>query len=257
MDTEPQIPSVIGRLVAELSWAGSTIRDYRNGGRGFENVLTAEALQALDLLPRAQFLGQVLSRAHGADEALQVLIQEVESASFTLLPGNHYLRPSGATHQTKVAVQPDGTIESANAYAIVEAKRLRRGSFQPKQLAREFVLAHKRAGAKRPLLLLLLPEPPPVPVSGHGRQSISDAISLHIDEVLSETDDVKDSKASVLQRIEQVACWITWHELLAVLSDQLKCFESHDPSVKASLGRIVGTVQAAIDWHGDVKPPAL
>ena len=44
--------SVLGRLLEELSWAGNTIRNYREGGRGYENVLTAEALQGLDFLPR-------------------------------------------------------------------------------------------------------------------------------------------------------------------------------------------------------------
>jgi hypothetical protein len=251
MQSAPEIPSVIGRLLAELSWAGSTIREYRNGGRGFENVLTAEALQALDLLPRAHFLGQVIARVCGADEARQALLQEVESARFTLLPGNHYLRPSAPNHQTKIAVQPDAILESASTYAVIEAKRLRRGSFQPKQLAREFVLALQRAGDRRPLLLLLLPEPPPVPVRGHGRQSIADAISLHIEEVLGATDDAYGSKASMFQHVEHVVCWITWQNLLAALSDQLKCFESQDPSLQSSLRRIVGTVQAAIEWHGD------
>ncbi|MBD2648195.1 hypothetical protein H6G92_18560, partial [Nostoc foliaceum FACHB-393] len=43
---------VIGRLLQELSWVGSTIKEYRDGGRGFENVLTAEVFLALDFLPR-------------------------------------------------------------------------------------------------------------------------------------------------------------------------------------------------------------
>ncbi|MBE9020222.1 hypothetical protein IQ272_29640 [Chroococcidiopsidales cyanobacterium LEGE 13417] len=42
--------SVLGRLLEELSWVGSTIGSYRTGGRGLENVLTAEVFQALDFL---------------------------------------------------------------------------------------------------------------------------------------------------------------------------------------------------------------
>lgn len=65
--------SVIGRLLEELSWVGSTIKAYRHGGRGYENVLTAEALQALDFLPRGQFLGEVLQQCTGADAARRKL----------------------------------------------------------------------------------------------------------------------------------------------------------------------------------------
>lgn len=43
--------SVIGRLVDELSWAGSGIRRLRNGGRGDENVLTAEVMLGRNCRP--------------------------------------------------------------------------------------------------------------------------------------------------------------------------------------------------------------
>lgn len=49
--------TVLGRLLEELSWDGNTIKAYRYGGRGFENVLTAEVFQALYFLPRQAFLG--------------------------------------------------------------------------------------------------------------------------------------------------------------------------------------------------------
>jgi hypothetical protein len=48
--------SALGRFLEELSWCGVTIRNYRDGGRGYENVLTTEVLQGLDLLPRSPFL---------------------------------------------------------------------------------------------------------------------------------------------------------------------------------------------------------
>lgn len=59
--------SALGRLLEELSWVGSSIRGYRSGGRGYENVLTAEVLGALDFMPRSAFLGAVIAAAHGAD----------------------------------------------------------------------------------------------------------------------------------------------------------------------------------------------
>ncbi|HEV8555564.1 MAG TPA: hypothetical protein VGR06_04100 [Actinophytocola sp.] len=58
---------MVGRLLEELSWEGPRVRQYRFGGRGLENVLTAEVLTALDFLPRRGFLGAVLAAAHGAD----------------------------------------------------------------------------------------------------------------------------------------------------------------------------------------------
>ena len=42
----------------------------------------------------------VVARLQGADVARQALIKEVESANFTLLPGNRYLRPSAWTTDT-------------------------------------------------------------------------------------------------------------------------------------------------------------
>ena len=54
--------SAIDRLLDELSWEGNA-RKYRGGGRGLENVLTAEVFQALDFLPRDAFLGAVLRGA--------------------------------------------------------------------------------------------------------------------------------------------------------------------------------------------------
>jgi len=161
-DLLPPNTSVMARLLEELSWMGPKIRDYRNGGRGYENVLTAETLQALDFLPRKAFLGAVLDIAHGADTARTKLISEIEEAKVTLLPGNQSLIPSGGQHQTQMSVQPDGIIKSANTYTILEAKRICRSSFQPEQLSREYVLALRDAGPRTPILLLILGTFPPV-----------------------------------------------------------------------------------------------
>ena len=77
----PAIPSIIGRLLEELSWTGRLITKYRGGGRGFENVLSAEVLQALDFLPRTAFLGSVVGALHDGTAAVrQTLRDEVEQA---------------------------------------------------------------------------------------------------------------------------------------------------------------------------------
>jgi len=66
---QQRLPTTINRLLAEVSWEGSKIANYKvgkahEGGRGFENVLTAEVFNALDFLPREHFLGSILASAH-------------------------------------------------------------------------------------------------------------------------------------------------------------------------------------------------
>ncbi len=50
LQAQPTLPdSALGRLPQEPSWAGSTIRSLRDGGRAHENVLTTtEVLSGLD-----------------------------------------------------------------------------------------------------------------------------------------------------------------------------------------------------------------
>lgn len=91
-------PRVLGRLLQEISWEGNA-RHYRQGGRGLENVLTAEVFQALDFLPRTEFFGRALKSAVGAGGAIQRLSSEIEGAKLSLLPGDHELargRPARA-----------------------------------------------------------------------------------------------------------------------------------------------------------------
>ena len=78
--------SVIGRLLEEISWEGASVRGYRLGGRGRDNVLTAEIFLPLGYLPRRAFLGEVLRVAHGADEARAAVIRDIEPAVLTCSP---------------------------------------------------------------------------------------------------------------------------------------------------------------------------
>ncbi len=138
--TEDIVPdSVLGRLLEELSWAGKTIKDYRRHGRGFENVLTAEVLAALDFLPRAAFLREVLRAAYGADAARAAVAAEIEAAEVTLLPQEFVIPAHGAERSGGIVVQPDGIISSDSCFTLVEAKRIRTTSFQPEQLSREYI----------------------------------------------------------------------------------------------------------------------
>src|SRR5438094_10643398 len=83
-----KIPSIIGRLLEELSWTGKQITSYRGGGRGFENVLSTEVLQALHFLPRSTFLAAVVRAFHDGSPATRAAFgAEAEEAEFLVLPG--------------------------------------------------------------------------------------------------------------------------------------------------------------------------
>jgi hypothetical protein len=167
--TQLRNDSPTGRLLEELSWEGNA-RKYREGGRGLENVLITEVFAALDLLPRDAFLGSVLRRAHGGDQARIVAAAGVEEARVDVLPGGPDLYPGGPN------IQPDAILEMPEAMVLVEAKRIRAGAFQPEQLAREYLCLLRDFSRPTRLLLLILPVPPPIVVRGHGRLSINNAI---------------------------------------------------------------------------------
>ena len=240
--------SVLGRLLQELSWVGANIRDFHDGGLGFENVLTAEALTALDFLPRTDFLGAVLQAAHGAAAARSKAVAEIEEAVITLFPEQLVLRPNAPTNQTLV-VQPDGSMTSTGSYVMIEAKRIRRSTFQPEQLAREYVSLMREAQGRAPLLLLILGSEPPVAVTGHGRMGIEDTISLHLSSVLERTEDHDLDESSLRESVPEVLSWITWQELGSVVAKQQGIFCSDNPSVNATVSRLAGSLTDSIVRH--------
>jgi hypothetical protein len=94
--------SIIGRLLEEISWEGKrVVHLYRGGGRGKENVLTAEVMISLDFLPRTHFLAEVLRAAHGAENALEGVAAQIEDCELSVLPPQLTLKPAGTV------VQPD------------------------------------------------------------------------------------------------------------------------------------------------------
>jgi len=239
------IPSIIGRLLQELSWTGELITRYRGGGRGFENVLSAEVLQALDFLPRQAFFGAVIQAVHGASAtARQLLRDEAEAAEFLVLPGEMYLQ---AADIPKVQIQPDAIITSPHVHCLVEAKRIRQSSFQPRQLAREFVMAQRLADGRHPLFLLLLSGPPPVRVRGRGRLAIRDAITAELSGVFSTGADV----AQIEPLIEDTVCWLTWAELADGIEAAKRGFTSGVPTVDTAMQRLSDAILKAVKWHGN------
>lgn len=241
--------SAIGRLLVEISWQRA--KWYRKGGQGFENVLTAEVFERLDFLPREAFLGEVLRRAHGAVEAIEVLRNEVESLRFTLLPGNLLIvgsEPKG----NSVWVQPDGRLEApgGDAYCLIEAKRIKPGNFGRKQLAREYVAVRKFARGRAPVLLLVLPEPPPVPVKKSGKLSFELAIREPLRELMPEIGDALGTHEDLMGKIDATLAYVTWSEIAEAVTGARKNFPAPDSSVNAAVCRIADSLLAAIDWNG-------
>lgn len=244
MDHDPTPPSMITRLLEEISWEKAV--NYRRGGRGMENVLTAEVLIGLDLLPRTHFLAAVVDSCSGADEVRAILADQAESARLSLLPGDMSVNP--AVVAQKFIVQPDALILSPRVFAFVEAKRIRTSAFQPEQLAREYVTVMNNAGDRTPLLFLLGVEPP-VSVRGLGKVSLQDAVRLNLPAVLERAADTGLTEEELMDRLDDVVCWISWEDLLASVSTQLTAFSCGDISTDAAVHRTANQVISAVSWH--------
>ena len=245
MDLRGSGGSTVGRLLQEISWEKAS--HYRDGGRGRENVLTAEFLIGLDFLPRDLFLGGLLRAARGADPARVALAVEAEEIHVQFLPGNLRIAPAHPGQQAFI-VQPDALLTTEHTMALIEAKRIRASSFQPEQLARQYVALMANRGVRTPLLLLLGVEPP-VPLRGHGRMGITEAISLHIDSVLERGGYPSPTREELINGIDDVFCWITWPEAAAVIEREAGSYLASDTSTTASVRRIAEATLASIAWH--------
>lgn len=247
-DSPGAADSVLGRLLQEISWSGSTVRDFRDGGRGHENVLTAETLTALDFLPRQDFLGAVVSAAAGADRARASFASESEAAVLTLLPDQLWIG-SEQRPRDRVGVQPDGIMVSPSCFVLLEAKRIGPSSFQPEQLAREYVALLEQARGRSPLLLLLLGAPPPVTVRGHGKLSLTEAVDVGLLSVLKRIGDNPSQRASLLDQLPDVVAWITWQQMADTVMKQQERVAPSTASLDACVARLVESLLAAIARH--------
>jgi hypothetical protein len=239
--------SVLGQLLKELSWEGRSIRNYRHGGQ--ENVLTAEVLMGLDFLPRQEFLGAVVAGAHGSKSARLALCTEIEEAVITFLPPEIVLNPRGPSRGKQLIVQPDGVITSPSCSVLVEAKRIRRSSFQPEQLAREYMALTRDAGSRIPLLLLLLGAGPPVSIAGAGRLCIEEAITRYLPSVYGRTPDHPWTLATLLDRLPAVYAWVTWQEVNDIVTMRADRTRSDNASVAATIDRLAASITRSIRRH--------
>ncbi len=235
---------MIARLLEEISWEKAV--KYRMGGRGMENVLTAEVLGGLDLLPRNYFFGAVIRASNGADGARSRLALQAESAEMSLLSGDLQVNPDQPV-PTRFVVQPDALITTPDVFALVEAKRIRSSAFQQEQLAREFLAVVTNSEGRTPLLFLFGVEPP-VRVKGLGRLTVADAIERHLPAVLERAGDVGLSFADLMSRVDDVVCWISWECIESTVRSQLGLFTAADASVDASIRRMGDQVLTVIDW---------
>ncbi|MDX6279444.1 MAG: hypothetical protein QOH03_515 [Kribbellaceae bacterium] len=239
--------SMLGRLLEEISWEGRLVRGYRNGGRGRENVLTAEVLGPLSYLPRSTFLAAVFRAAHGADETRELIASEAEQAQIILLPDESTLSPGGTV------VQPDGLLTTPSTHVLIESKGMGKSAFQPEQLSREYVCVLRDAGPARPLLLLITPDPPPVPVKGHGRLPIEDAINLFLEPVLARTTGLDVPGAELASRIPESVAWITWTELRDAIATAEIDLSTLPNDIAGTVRRLRDDLLTAIDWHSRTR----
>ncbi|PRZ42677.1 hypothetical protein CLV47_10421 [Antricoccus suffuscus] len=239
--TEATNPFAIGRLLEELSWEGRNVRGYRAGGLGRENVLTTHALSLLDYLPRSEFLGGVLRGAAGADVARETLVDECEDASFMVLPDELLLA-------SRIKIQPDARILSASCYMMVEAKGPKRSSFQPEQLAREYLALLDVTGPRRPLLLLMLGVAPPIRVQGSGLMTIEDATGHGLRLLAERGVQTETPHEELLERLPEILSWTTWSKISDIVDDLVNHLPESS-SIDRSILRVAKELAETLKWH--------
>ena len=242
---------MIDRLLETLSWDGATIKKYRQGGAGQENVLTAEVLSALDFLPREAFLGEVLRCAHGDQSTLALVAAEAEAAEITVLGEDIHLKPSGARHGERMTLQPDAVIEMPGTFVLVEAKRIRKPAlFGDDQLAKSLAVAVARAENRRALVLVVMGAPPPIRIrSGGPAVSIEESVRAHLPAISSGSDfDLDDAR--MIRETDSTMAWVTWSEVRDICVRSLASYDDALPTIRGAVTRLVESIVCAVDRHG-------
>ena len=212
-------------------------------------------------MPREHFLGQIIRQLHSINgdgsinEVQTKFLEHIEDLSFTLLPLRFKFRINDEKATTKT-VGPDALLGletggEGGVYAFIEAKRIKRGSFQPEQLAREYVVLMREAGMKVPLLILILGQVPRIKVKGlDQKQPIKAAISENLKPVLDKVDSPRYDLPELTNRIDRTVAWITWDEIRQIVRQQQRVFNAETPSTQAAIERVANSIIEAIDFHG-------
>jgi hypothetical protein len=131
---------------------------------------------------------------------------------------------------------------------MIEAKRIQRSSFQPQQLAREY-LAVTRPAQRRTPVLLILGTPPPVPVAGAGRLTMHDAIVDQLPIVYGLAEHHPLPLDELTHRITEICAWTTWHDLATTVTGQQHRLTITDPSLAASINRLTNAITRSVARH--------
>jgi hypothetical protein len=237
-------PSVISRLLQEVSWEGRNVNRYRDGGRGMENALTAEVFLGLSNLPRDLFLGEILRCAHGAKQTRLAAADEVEHADLDVLPGS-LLLPA-----LDIDVQPDVWMTGSSVQLLVEAKGFKKGAaFNVEQLPRELLCLQEHSGGRDPLLLLILTTPPPIRLAGSGRHEVEAGVAVGLEPLCARAGMTTEDYEALLASIPFCVAWITWSEIYTIVMRQKSALSGLPSSIATSLHRTADGVAEAITWH--------
>jgi hypothetical protein len=125
---------------------------------------------------------------------------------------------------------------------------MRRASFGPQQLAREYLAVIREAKTRDPVLLLILGSPPPFTVKKQGPKDITQAIKDHLQEVI-DTTGADERVDDLVDRIPDVVSWITWAEVNTVVTNQLASMKIEDPSIRGTVERLALALTTAIAIH--------
>jgi hypothetical protein len=146
-------------------------------------------------------------------------------------------------------VQPDVIIESPSVYCLVEVKRIKRGSFQQEQLARELLVALQRSGTKLPVLLLVLPKPPPVHVAGRGPLTILQAVEGPLSQVIAKVPDYSRSIADTLAMVDTTIPFTTWDAIYSIVKAGVESYASAADPIRGTIQRLADSVFTAVEWN--------
>ena len=107
----------------------------------------------------------------------------------------------------------------------------------------------QEAGDRSPLLLVVLPDPPPIAVRSHGRLSLHDAVAHWIEPVAERVLAELPPIAELIDRIDSTVAYVTWSQVAASVESGLRETQIDDSSLAATVGRLSQSVLTAIEWH--------
>lgn len=228
-----------------------------------EDLLTADVLGALDVLPRRQFLlpflefvGKLNPQSHLASaRTLEQVCGEVEEAEFSFWPGHHALKGAVIAEDSDAirgGTIPDLIISLPSLIIAVEVKLSARLGVPPDQLPRQFAVAARLAeedSTAREFLLLtitpgylspLLPSEPGK--SGAPGASIGGTIRRFFDKLArsGRKDELSKLAAHLSDKVDTRWAWIGWHMLAGFLETTLENLEEtadacdHTPYLRSS-----------------------